>query len=184
MLKAILEALLFVADEPLSIKKLSEVTGETEDNVRKALEDLKDDYGKGERGIHLREIAGGYRFYTHSGYASYVEKLVLSSDFRRLTQAALETLAIIAYKQPITRAEIREIRGVNVDSVLNSLVSKGLVMEVGREEGPGQPALYGTTKRFLESFSLSSLDDLPPLGEFEPDEETKRKIRLKLQPEA
>ncbi|MFZ3062213.1 MAG: SMC-Scp complex subunit ScpB [Actinomycetota bacterium] len=184
MLKAILEALLFVVDEPLSLKKLSEVTGETEQDVEKALEDLRQDYESGERGIHLKEVAGGYRFYTHPGYASYVEKLVLSSDFRRLTQAALETLAIIAYKQPLTRAEIKEIRGVSVDSVLNNLISKGLVQEVGREQGPGQPALYGTTKRFLESFGLGSLDDLPPLGEFEPAEETKSKIRLKLQQEA
>lgn len=183
MLKRILEAILFVADEPVSIGKLAEIAGKDEAAVKKALGELVEEYRKEKRGFQLREVAEGYRFYTHPGYASYIERFILSSDFRRLTQAALETLAVIAYKQPITKMEVSQIRGVNVESVMNNLLIKGLIEEVGKDEGPGHPILYGTTRRFLESFGLKSLDNLPPLGEFEPDEETKRKIRKKLSSE-
>lgn len=183
MLKRILEALLFVADEPVSVEKLSEIVGKDEAAIKKALDELVKEYRREKRGFQLREVAEGYRFYTYPGYASYIEKYILSSDFRRLTQAALETLAVIAYKQPITKAEVGQIRGVNVESVMNNLLVKGLIEEIGRDESPGHPILYGTTKRFLESFGLKSLDDLPTLSEFEPDEETKRKIRKKLSSE-
>jgi segregation and condensation protein B len=179
-LKSILESLLFVTDEPLSLKKLADYTGRNEDEVKLALADLKEDLVSGGRGIRLKAIAGGYRLYTDPKNRVYIEKLVLSSDFRRLTQAGLETLSIIAYKQPITRAEIAGIRGVSVDSVLANLLAKGLVKEVGKEEVIGRPTLYGTTDRFLESFGLESLDELPDLEGFEPDEETQRRIRFKL----
>jgi len=179
-LKNIIEALFFVADEPLSLKKIAEIVEEREDAVQEAVLDLQKQYWIGNRGIQLREVAGGYRLYTHPGYASYVEKLVLSSDQRRLTSAALETLAVIAYKQPITKSEISAIRGVNVDGVLSSLQEKGLIREIGRDKGPGQPILYGTTKAFLEKFGLRDISELPPLEEFAPDEETKRQIRENL----
>jgi len=179
-LKAILESLLFVTDEPLPVKKLADLTGRNEEEVKQALADLKEDLVSGDHGIRLKSIAGGYRLYTDAKNRVYVEKLILSSDFRRLTQAGLETLAIIAYKQPITRAEIAGIRGVSVDSVLANLLAKGLVKEVGKEDVIGHPTLYGTTERFLESFGLADLEELPDLEGFEPDEETQRKIRFKL----
>ncbi len=179
-LKSILESLLFVTDEPLAAKKLAELTGRTENDVKEALAELKEDLVSQGRGIRLKAIAGGYRLFTDTKNRVYVEKLVLSSDFRRLTQAGLETLAIVAYRQPITRGEIAGIRGVSVDSVLANLIAKGLVKEVGKEDVPGHPTLYGTTERFLESFGLEGLNELPELEGFEPDEETQRKIRFRL----
>ena len=179
-LKSILESLLFVSDEPLPEKKMADITGRNEAEVKQALADLKEDLVRQGRGVRLKSIGGGYRLFTDAKNRVYVEKLVLSSDFRRLTQAGLETLAIIAYRQPITRSEMAGIRGVSVDSVLANLVAKGLVREAGKEDVPGHPTLYGTTERFLESFGLDSLDELPALEGFEPDEETQRKIRYKL----
>ncbi|MFH1736431.1 MAG: SMC-Scp complex subunit ScpB [Actinomycetota bacterium] len=180
MLKSIIESLLFVTDEPLSTGKLADLTGRTEAEVKAAVAELKEDLTKAGRGIRLKSVAGGVRLYTDPKNRVYIEKLILSSDFRRLTQAGLETLAIIAYRQPITRAEIAGIRGVSIDTVLANLIAKGLVKETGREDVPGRPTLYGTTERFLESFGLDSLEELPELSEFEPDEETQRKIRFKL----
>lgn len=179
-LKSIIEALFFVADEPLTLKKIAETVGEEEDVVKKTIYDLQNEYLLKNRGIQLQEVAGGFRLYTHPGYAHYVEKLVLSSDQRRLTQAALETLAIVAYKQPITKSGISVIRGVNADAVLSSLQEKGLVKEIRRDKGPGQPILYGTTKAFLEKLGLRDISDLSPLEDFAPDEETKRQIRENL----
>lgn len=179
-LKSILESLLFVTDEPLPVKKLADLTGRNVDEVKTALDELKEDLVSGGRGIRLKSIAGGFRLFTDPQNRVYIEKLVLSSEFRRLTQAGLETLAIIAYKQPITRAEMAAIRGVSVDSVLANLLAKGLVKELGKEDVIGRPTLYGTTERFLESFGLESLEELPELEGFEPDEETQRKIRFKL----
>lgn len=180
MLKAIIESLLFVTDEPLLTGKLADLTGRTEAEVKAAVAELKEDLTKAGRGIRLKSVAGGVRLYTDPRNRVYIEKLILSSDFRRLTQAGLETLAIIAYRQPITRAEIAGIRGVSIDTVLANLIAKGLVKEAGREDVPGRPTLYGTTERFLESFGLDSLEELPELAAFEPDEETQRKIRFKL----
>lgn len=180
MLKSIIESLLFVTDEPLPAGKLADLTGRTLDEVKAAIAELKEDLARTGRGIRLKSVAGGVRLYTDSKNRVYIEKLILSSDFRRLTQAGLETLAIIAYRQPITRAEIAGIRGVSIDTVLANLIVKGLVKEAGREEVPGRPTLYGTTERFLESFGLDSLEELPELAAFEPDEETQRKIRFKL----
>ncbi|MDI6891900.1 MAG: SMC-Scp complex subunit ScpB [Actinomycetota bacterium] len=179
-LRGIIEALLFVANESLSLRKISEIVEVDEATVKRVIDELVAEYRGENRGFQLREVAGGYRLFTHPGYASYVEKLVLSLDHRRITQAALETLAIIAYKQPITKTEIGRIRGVNVDTVVNSLLEKELVKEVGRQNSPGQPILYGTSKAFLEALGLRSLDDLPPLEEFAPDERTRRRIERRL----
>lgn len=180
MLKGIIEALLFVTDEPLPIKKLQQITGQAETEIQVALEEIEEDLKEHDHGILLKEIAGGWRFYTNPKYVVHVERLVLSSEFRRLTQASLETLAVVAYRQPITRADISSIRGVNIDSVLSNLIAKRLVAEVGKEDSPGHPTLYGTSKKFLESFGLKDISELPPLQDFEPDEETKRKIRQNL----
>lgn len=179
-LKGVLEALLFVADEPLSPKKLGDVLAIDASTVKTVLESLRDEYQRDNRGIQLRRVAGGYRFFSHPAHAPYVEKLILAWDGRRLTQAALETLAIIAYRQPITKITVSAIRGVNSERVVITLVNKGLVKELGREKSPGQPILYGTTKLFLERFGLNSIKDLPPLEEFEPDEETKEAIQQQL----
>ncbi len=179
-LRNIIESLLFVSDEAVSLKKFAEILGVSVVEVEEILKNLKNTYQEENRGFQLREVAGGYRLFTHPANASFIEKFVVASDFRKLTQAALETLAIIAYKQPVTKSEISAIRGVNIDTVLNSLIEKDLVKEVGRESVPGQPILYGTTKVFLEALGFKSLDDLPPLEEFEPDEETRRQLELKL----
>lgn len=181
MLKGIIESLLFVSDEPLSLAKLQQITGQGQTEIGAALEEIKVEMEDSGRGIVLKEVAGGFKLFTNPKYASYVERLVLSSDFRRLTQAALETLAVVAYKQPITRLEISNIRGVSVDSVLANLLAKGLVKEIGKDDSPGHPMLYGTSDLFLESFGLKDLNELPPLEEFSPDDETSRKIHKHLQ---
>ena len=131
--------------------------------------------------MQLREVAGGWRLYTHPRYHALIEKYVISWDTRRLSQAALETLAVIAYCQPITRAGIASVRGVNSDSPVNSLVEKGLVREAGKDSSsPGQPMLYATTRSFLEKFGLASVRDLPDIDQFAPDEESRELIRERL----
>ncbi len=165
-LKAIIEAILFVADEPVSLKKIADVVGIPTGVVKKAIEELKKEYEERERGFQLLEVAGGYRFYSHPAYAPYIEEFILSTEYKRLTQAAIETLTIIAYKQPITKSEINAIRGVNSEATINTLIERGLVKEIGRRGGTGQPILYGVTPYFLEVFGLKSIKDLPPLEEF------------------
>lgn len=172
----LVEALLFVSDEVLSEAQLADLCALSQTEIRKVLSDLTQDYERGNRGFVLREVAGGWRLFSHPAYADYIEKLVLSWDARRLSQAALETLAIIAYRQPVTRAQINAVRGVNSEAALSSLMEKGIVKEVGRDKTPGQPFLYGTTAKFLERFALRSLSELPPLEEFAPDDETRQQI--------
>ena len=160
-----LEAILFVIDEPVDVATLSQVLEVGRVEVEAALRELAADYERDGRGFVLREVAGGWRLYTHPDAAPYLERFVLAGRSGRLSQAALETLAVIAYKQPIGRQEIGEIRGVSVDAPVRTLVSRGLVEEVGRDDGPGRAVLYGTTGRFLEQLGLRTLDDLPPLAE-------------------
>lgn len=169
LVKSALESLLVVSDEPLSAGSAAEILEIPESEVRAALDELADDLRRDERGIQLRQIAGGYRFFTHPAHAHLVEKLVLSWDTRRLTQAALETLSVVAYRQPVTRAIIGSIRGVSADAAVASLLAKGLIKEKGRDSTPGAPILYGTSELFLEKFGLNTIKDLPPLLEFEPD---------------
>ena len=174
------EALLFVSDEPVSSAKLATVVDVTPIEMDEALALLAAEYEEENRGIQLREVAGGWRFYTHPAYHDAIEKYVLSWDTRKLSQAALEALAVIAYHQPVTRARVNAVRGVNSEAVVSSLVEKGLVREVGREKGAGNAILYGTTRTFLERFGLKSLKDLPPLEDFAPDEESRELIRERL----
>jgi segregation and condensation protein B len=159
-----LEALLFVSDEPVA----SAVLAQALEVDRRRADALCDELGRRleERGsgMALRIVAGGWRLATVPEVAPAVERFVLSSRHARLTKAALETLSIIAYKQPVTRHQVSSIRGVNSDGVLRALVDRGLVAEVGREEGPGRPMLYGTTPEFLERMGLPSLAALPPLA--------------------
>ncbi|MGG1675085.1 SMC-Scp complex subunit ScpB [Neobacillus sp. NRS-1170] len=164
---SILESLLFAAgDEGLSLKQLAEVLEIDEIKANEIIEVLKREYEEDEnRGIIIVQLAGTYQLATKKENAPYLKKLVDSPNNSTLSQAALETLAIIAYKQPITRAEIEEIRGVKTERPLHTLVSKALIKEVGRAEGTGRAYLYGTTKEFLDYFGLKSVDELPKLPE-------------------
>src|SRR6186997_1970868 len=159
-----LEALLFVSDEPVTSVVLAQALGIERRDVDALCEELAAAYEERGAGITLRNVAGGWRLTTHPDAAPVVEQYVLASRHVRLTKAALETLAIVAYKQPVTRHQISGIRGVNSEGVLRALVDRGLIQEVGRDEGPGRAALFGTTPEFLERLGLASLADLPPIG--------------------
>jgi segregation and condensation protein B len=159
-----LEALLFVSDEPLATSVLSqalEIDRRTVDELCDRLAEALEERGAG---VVLRNVAGGWRLFTHPDTAPAVERFVLSSRQARLTKAALETLAIVAYKQPVTRHQVSSIRGVNSDGVLRALQDKGLIEEAGREETPGRPLLYATAPAFLERLGLPSLASLPSLA--------------------
>jgi segregation and condensation protein B len=159
-----LEALLFVSDEPVASVVLAQALEVDRREVDQLCEELGRAYEERDAGIVIRSIAGGWRLSTHPDAAPFVEQYVLSSRHARLTKAALETLSIVAYKQPVTRHQISAIRGVNSDGVLRALIDRSLIAEVGREEGPGRPLLYGTTPEFLERLGLASLSALPSLA--------------------
>ncbi|HXF57090.1 MAG TPA: SMC-Scp complex subunit ScpB [Actinomycetota bacterium] len=163
-LRRALEAVLFLADEPLPTTVLAQCVERSRRDVEEVLEGLAAELEGRGAGIVLRRVAGGWRLLTHPEAAPYVEQFILSSRHARLTRAALETLAIVAYKQPVTRHQVSSIRGADSDGVLRSLVERGLVREVGRDEGPGRAVLYGTTPEFLERLGLNSLADLPPIA--------------------
>ncbi len=167
--KAIVESLLFAAgDEGLTVKQLMHVLDMEQLEVEQLIDELIKNYRKDKtRGISIIEIAGTYQFATKKQHSGYLKKLVESPHASTLSQAALETLAIIAYKQPITRAEIEEIRGVKTERPLHTLSAKALIKEVGRAEGAGRAILYGTTKEFLDHFGLKNIGELPPLTEKE-----------------
>ncbi|MEE0145040.1 MAG: SMC-Scp complex subunit ScpB, partial [Senegalimassilia anaerobia] len=175
-----IEAMLFVTDEPVGVIELADMLEADPKLVEQALVDLREKLEREQRGIQLREVAGGWRLYTHPAYHDLVEKYVLSWDTRKLSQAAMETLAIVAYLQPCTRAGVASVRGVNSDSSINSLVEKGLIREAGQADAPGNPTLYATTRGFLEKFGLRSVSDLPDLDEFAPDDATRQLIRERL----
>jgi segregation and condensation protein B len=179
-MRGVLEALLFVSDEPLPASRVAKLLEVPEDDVEAALASLAKEYADEERGFQLREVAGGWRLYTHPAHHPVVEQLVLSWDARRLSQAALEALAVIAYHQPVPRQGINAVRGVNSEAVLTSLQEKGLIREVGRDRAQGNAVLYGTTRAFLEKFGLKDIDELPPLAEFAPDPRTEAAIRDRL----
>lgn len=175
-----LEALLFVSDEPVSAARLARILEAAPGEVESALAELAQEYREAERGFQLREVAGGWRLYTHPAHHGIIESYVLSWDTRRLSQAALEALAVVAYHQPVTRAGINAVRGVNSEGVIASLMEKGLVREAGRDKNQGNAILYSTTRTFLEKFGLKDIADLPPLAAFAPDEDTERAIRERL----
>jgi segregation and condensation protein B len=163
-----LEAILMVVDEPVTELVLAQITEEPTEDVIAALKALAAEYEEQGRGFTLREIAGGWRFYSHPAQAAMVEKFVLDGQQSRLTQAALETLAVIAYRQPVSRARVSAIRGVNVEAVMKTLLTRGLVEERGNEPETGA-ILYGTTSYFLEKIGIRTLEDLPALAPFLPD---------------
>jgi segregation and condensation protein B len=179
-LRGAIEALLFVSDEPVSAGRLAKVLEAPGGEVERTLAALAQEYATDERGFQLREVAGGWRLYTHPAYHDTVDQYVLSWDTRRLSQAALEALAVVAYHQPVTRQGVNAVRGVNSEGVIASLIEKGLVREVGRDKAPGNAILYGTSRTFLERFGLKDLAELPPLEDFSPDPDTERAIRDRL----
>ncbi|WP_276351765.1 SMC-Scp complex subunit ScpB [Cohnella caldifontis] len=178
-LKSVLEGLLFVSgEEGLSVKAIAEVVEMDPEVVLAVLSDLKQDFVRDGRGLRIAETAGGYRLTTAPEHAPYFEKLAYSPARAALSQAAIETLSIIAYRQPITRIEIEEIRGVKADRALHTLVAKDLIEEVGRADALGRPILYGTTKAFLDYFGLSSLDQLPDPVASEDDEDLEERTKM------
>ena len=177
-----LEAVLMVADEPVPPELLAQLLELSTADVEALCAQMGAIYEAEERGFVLARVAGGYRFQSHPDLAAYVERFVLEGQSARLSAAALETLAIVAYKQPVSRAQVGAIRGVNVDAVMRTLQHRGYIAEVGRDPGPGQAVLYATTPLFLERLGLDSLDGLPNLGQFVPSgdvvETLERGLRL------
>ncbi|MEU8424776.1 SMC-Scp complex subunit ScpB [Micromonospora sp. NPDC048835] len=168
-LRGALEAILLVVDEPVSELVLAQVLEQPAERVGPMLDEIAAGYTAAGHGFELRRAAGGWRLYTRPEYATYVERFVLDGQSVRLTQAALETLAVVAYKQPVTRSRISAIRGVNCDGVIRTLVTRGLVEECGTEQDSGA-FLYRTTTLFLEKLGLNTVDELPPLAPFLPDD--------------
>ena len=167
-LAAGLEALLLLADEPMTVVDLAAAVRQPAEEVERELHRLTQEYADQERGFDLRQVAGGWRYYTRAECSPLVERFVLDGQQARLTQASLETLAVIAYRQPITRGRVAAVRGVNVDGVIRTLLTRGLISEAGTD-GESGAHLYVTTPYFLERMGLSSLDELPPLAEHLPD---------------
>ncbi|RKY35224.1 MAG: SMC-Scp complex subunit ScpB [Candidatus Omnitrophota bacterium] len=166
-IKKIVEAAFFVSEKPLTFKQLSCLFEDVESGqLRTAIKGLMDTYNQQDRGINIFEVAGGYQVSTNPECARYLEKLYKTRKVFRLSSPALETLAIITYKQPITRSEVEFIRGVNVDGVIRTLLERGLIKSKGKKKIPGKPVMYGTTDDFLQYFGLKSLSDLPELEKF------------------
>ena len=163
--ESVTEAVLFASDEPLREARLADIVGTSASQIRQHIKNLNDKYQTNNNAFRIEQIAGGYQMMTLSPYNHWLRKLLRERDSGKLSPAALETLAIIAYKQPIIRADVETIRGVAVGEIIRSLMYKGLVKIIGRAEVVGRPLLYGTTKKFLEVFGLNSLKDLPKIEE-------------------
>jgi segregation and condensation protein B len=183
-----IEAVVLASLDPVEPGLLAQLVELPVTRIEKLCAELADDYERSGRGFALVRVAGGYRFQTHPELAPYVERFVLVGQHARLSGPALETLAIIAYKQPISRAQLSAIRGVNVESTLTTLLQRGYIDEVGRDPGPGTAVLYGTSRTFLERLGIDSLDELPALGDFVPApdvvEALERGLRLSVDPVA
>jgi segregation and condensation protein B len=165
--KSTIEALIFSSDHPLAIEQIKKVLDNLETpEIRSIIEQLKSEYEGGARGIRIMEVAGGFQMTTAPDYATFLKKLYKQKRTERLSRPALETLAIVAYKQPVTKLEIESLRSVNIDGVMENLIDKGLVRIAGRKKAPGRPLVYGTTRQFLEHFGLKSLDELPKIENF------------------
>ncbi|MFZ9818145.1 MAG: SMC-Scp complex subunit ScpB [Ilumatobacteraceae bacterium] len=164
-----LEAILMVAMEPVDPSLLAQLLEQPVSVIESLCDGLANAYREAGHGFELVKVAGGYRLQSHPDVAAYVERFVLDSQQARISQAALETLAIIAYKQPISRGQVAAIRGVDPDAVMRTLQARGYITEVGRDDGPGQAVMYGTTPLFLERLGLESIEALPSIAEFVPD---------------
>lgn len=166
----ILELLIFLSGEPVTLQFLKDITGFSEDEIRLLTGELINEYNTRNGGILIKEIAAGYQFITNPVYGEWIKRLKKTTAEHKLSTAALETLAIIAYKQPVIKAEIDEIRGVNSDGAIKTLLEKRLIKIVGKKEAPGRPFLYSTTKEFLQYFGLKDLTELPTLKDFSREE--------------
>lgn len=177
-----LESVLFIADEPVPTADLAVLFELPSHQIEELLKRLGEGYEQQRRGIVLRSVAGGWRLATHPESTPYLERFVGEQRHGRLSQAALETLAIVAYRQPVSRGQLAEIRGVSSDGVLRTLITRGVVEEVGRDPGPGQAILYGTSQLFLERMGLNDLSELPSLAEFMPDSQAVERMESGLGP--
>ena len=166
-IKSVIEALLFASEKPLTIEQVKNVLDNLEgQQIRQLIEELRAEYEQSNRGIRITEIAGGFQMVTQPTLAVFLKKLFKGRHVERLSKPALETLAIIAYKQPVTKLEIESLRDVNVDGVVKNLLDKDLIRVAGRRKAPGRPFVFGTTRQFLEYFGLKSLEELPKIEEF------------------
>ncbi|MGH2707721.1 MAG: SMC-Scp complex subunit ScpB [Actinomycetota bacterium] len=181
-LHRVIEAILFVAEEPVSAQEFAQVLEAPVVEVCRLLAELASSCEQEGRGFVLRQVGGGYRFFSHPDAAAFLERFAAGHRASRLTQAALETLAVIAYRQPVSRGHIAEVRGVSPDSALRTLLARGLVQEVGRDRGPGLAILYGTTPLFLERLGLNALGDLTPLADLMPAPEEVERMESGLGP--
>jgi segregation and condensation protein B len=181
-LRRAIEAVVMAAIEPVTPGLMAELFEERAERIEQLAKELGDDYERDGRGFMLARVAGGYRFQTHPGEALYVEKFANRDVSHRLSTAALETLAIIAYRQPVSRVQISSLRGVNVDGVVKLLEQRGYIEAVGRADGPGQPVLFGTTDLFLERLGIDSVADLPPIEEFLPGPDAVVELEDRLRP--
>jgi segregation and condensation protein B len=179
-----IEAIVLVGEQPIETGLLSQLLELAPAVVEELCHELAAEYEAEGRGFQLARVAGGWRYQTHPDQAAYVERFVLEGQTAKLSAAALETLAIVAYKQPISRAQVGAIRGVSVDGVMRTLVHRGYITEVGRDPGPGQASMFGTTPAFLEKLGIDSLADLPALGDFVPGADVVEQLERGLRPES
>ena len=175
-----LQAILFISENPVTLDDFCNALQEEPDEVERSLADLEEYLSSDDSAIELREVAEGYQLFTKADYFSACESFLLDQNKRKLSASAIETLAIVAYTQPVTRAQVAEIRGVNSDSLITTLVNKGYVFESGISEEAGNPALMSTTTKFLDAFGFTSIEEMPPLEDFAPDEEARIAIAERL----
>lgn len=180
---AVIEAVLFVAEEPVPAEELAEVLEISRDEVAGTLDRLAAELSEAGRGVVLREVAGGWRLYTVPDAKPYLERFAATERATRLSSAALESLAVVAYRQPVSRGQVTEIRGVDSDRALRTLQRRGLIREVGRAGGPGQAVLYGTTELFLEKLGINSATELPPLADHIPSADIVETLERPFRPE-
>lgn len=180
---AIIEAVLFVAEEPVPTEELAEVLEVSRDEIAGTLDRLATELSQAGRGVVLREVAGGWRLYTVPEAKPYLERFAATERATRLSSAALESLAVVAYRQPVSRGQVTEIRGVDSDRALRTLQRRGLIREVGRAGGPGQAVLYGTTELFLEKLGINSATELPPLADHIPSADIVETLERPFRPE-
>lgn len=183
-LSAIIESILFVAEEPVTAGEIAEVVERPTAEVEAELQRLSAALNDGGRGVVLRTVGGGWRMYSHPEAHPYLERFAQTERVARLSNAAMETLAVVAYKQPVSRGQVAEIRGVDSEQALRTLERRGLVSEVGRAHGPGQALLYGTTELFLEKLGINSVADLPPLADHVPPSTVVETLEEPFRPES
>jgi segregation and condensation protein B len=182
-LRALIEAMFFVAEDPIPITEIAEVLEQPQSVVKEELEAYAAELEATGRGLVLRELGGGWRLFTHPDARPYLERFAATDRITRLSKAALETLAVVAYKQPVSRGQVSEIRGVDSDRALRTLERRGLVAEVGTAPGPGQASLFGTTTLFLEKLGVRGLDELPPLADHVPPADVVDALEKPFRPE-